>query len=324
MFVSIVLCVILFVICVYLLRVVTRTRTLTLMCGGSIAARHSYIQRWVESLHKHMYGMKEICGSTELPDTFLDMWILEQVGHCKYSWSEDDALHRCLKRYGKEEFAERVSTYAKKNMRFMNDINTRELGDAPHIHRSKYIDRKLRKSLKDTKESEKYINRLLYVYKAYIKYTTKNMQLATPPKAYKEFSEKYGVTLEGFASPLNHYFDKFCSPFPGVDKPFGSIGSFFDVEINESTVCNPPFEEEVMYECYKKIERTLSKHKNIYIILIVPRWDDAKCILDANKSKFLFNRTLIEKSKTNYISYEIDSEPKTICAVDTYVYIFKS
>ncbi|CAF1613027.1 unnamed protein product, partial [Didymodactylos carnosus] len=34
---------------------------------------------------------------------------------------------------------------------------------------------------------------------------------------------------EGFATAFDHYFDKYCSPFPDLETPFGSTGSFFSV-----------------------------------------------------------------------------------------------
>jgi phosphorylated CTD-interacting factor 1 len=46
-----------------------------------------------------------------------------------------------------------------------------------------------------------------------------------------------GVEAEGFASPLNCRWLRYCSAFPDTDAPFGSLGSFFGFRPNEVGGC---------------------------------------------------------------------------------------
>ncbi|MGZ5500906.1 MAG: hypothetical protein ACXWEW_07150, partial [Nitrososphaeraceae archaeon] len=53
-----------------------------------------------------------------------------------------------------------------------------------------------------------------------------------PLETFKEYYNR-GIRIEGFSSPINSQLItidrscRFCSLFPDVDKPFGSIGNFF-------------------------------------------------------------------------------------------------
>jgi phosphorylated CTD-interacting factor 1 len=82
--------------------------------------------------------------------------------------------------------------------------------------------------------------------------------------------------MECFASPLNSYYDKFCSAFPDTDMKFGSIGSFFKfIPDSGCFEVNPPFCEVVMQKMAEHIEYVLSKtSKPLSFIIIVPKWDD--------------------------------------------------
>jgi len=53
--------------------------------------------------------------------------------------------------------------------------------------------------------------------------------------------------VEGFASTLNHYFDHYCSAFPDLETPFGSLGSFWSLAASPEfwkkkplIILNPP------------------------------------------------------------------------------------
>jgi len=64
-----------------------------------------------------------------------------------------------------------------------------------------------------------------------------------------------GVDFECFASPLNCYFPNFASAFADTDRFFGSMGSFFDLDLVEgSAEANPPFNEEAMTAMVDRIE----------------------------------------------------------------------
>jgi phosphorylated CTD-interacting factor 1 len=68
------------------------------------------------------------------------------------------------------------------------------------------------------------------------------LQGAVPGHVLAALSDLFGVSLECFASPMNAYFPHFCSAFPLLELPFGSIGSFFSTRfLSGSFEANPPF-----------------------------------------------------------------------------------
>jgi len=83
-----------------------------------------------------------------------------------------------------------------------------------------------------------------------------NMNIET----FKEYYNR-GIRIEGFSSPINAQLitiDKncrFCSLFPDVDKPFGSIGNFFTTDFQGKAVSvGPPYTVELFEKIAIKIE----------------------------------------------------------------------
>ena len=280
--------------------------------GGNIHSKNTVsVPQWIKAFDNSITILKNIVGN-QVPDTFLDMWIFEQVGHKKYTWDKTPALERCLIRYNKLDFIDDIVSTAKKHMGFMNRLTN--TGTVP----SQHLNLLLSKRFANYPKAD--VNRVIAIYTTFIKYTGGNMQLATPPKNMNMYKTKYNITLEGFASPLNHWFPRFCSAFPSVDKTFGSIGSFFDTPIKENIICNPPFEEEVMDECVKVLETALSKHR-LTAIFICPKWDDTQCVIRVNKSKYLISKEEIPKDQANFVLWHGD---KIINPCAIYVYILRS
>lgn len=106
-------------------------------------------------------------------------------------------------------------------------------------------------------------------------------QMALPQGVFNYLQSEYGLECECFASPLNRYakIQNYCSQFIDTDKPFGSLGSFFEYWPEEGAFeCNPPFVEECMIqnikhvlECLKKAEEA---KKSLTFFIIVPAWRD--------------------------------------------------
>jgi hypothetical protein len=82
--------------------------------------------------------------------------------------------------------------------------------------------------------------------------------------------------MECFADPFNCYLDKYYSPFPDVDKPFGSIGSFFsNPPTSGIAIAHPPTEKYFLLEATKTIFSTIHKSKNnIMFIVGLPVWKE--------------------------------------------------
>lgn len=86
--------------------------------------------------------------------------------------------------------------------------------------------------------------------------------------------------LECFASPFNHNLPQYCSALPEVDKEFGSIGSFFDLDNStfddfELYVANPPFVESLIIRMFERLARRLnSRARPCDVFIYLPDWRD--------------------------------------------------
>ena len=88
--------------------------------------------------------------------------------------------------------------------------------------------------------------------------------------------EGAGDVVECFADPFNCYLSKYYSPFPDVDHPFGSIGSFFDNPPTSGiAIAHPPTEKYFLLEATKTIFNVIHKSKdNIMFIVGLPVWKE--------------------------------------------------
>jgi hypothetical protein len=124
---------------------------------------------------------------------------------------------------------------------------------------------------------------LKYLYCCLTRYETikgAGYQCAVPPIAFDAAHTDLGLgmTLECFASPLNCRYRNYCSAFPDLERPFGSLGSFFDdrafFPTHGSFEANPPFVPEIMYAMNTKLQRLLENPKAtaLSFLVIVPVW----------------------------------------------------
>jgi len=69
--------------------------------------------------------------------------------------------------------------------------------------------------------------------------------------------------LEAFASSFNHYFDKYHSAFPDLERCMGSLGSFWARNRIEEPIVmvNPPFDVTIIEEVIKKAIKCLEEAK---------------------------------------------------------------
>ena len=97
-----------------------------------------------------------------------------------------------------------------------------------------------------------------------------------PPQTFELWKNyfKGQDVVECFADPFNCYLDKYYSPFGDVDKPFGSIGSFFDNPPTKGcAIAHPPTEKHFLEAASKTIFDVLSnKQNNITFIVGLPVW----------------------------------------------------
>jgi len=130
-----------------------------------------------------------------------------------------------------------------------------------------------------------------------------------PINAYR-YLEREGFTVECFASPLNHYLDRYYSMYPEVDGIFGSLGNFFDMFLDATDtkyVINPPFTSEI---CNKVVDMTikkLSKPEPCTCLLYLPRWKHMK---DKYETFTAFNAEyhILDKKEHYFYDYMLDSK----------------
>lgn len=128
--------------------------------------------------------------------------------------------------------------------------------------------------------------------------------------------------VECFADPFNCYLDKYYSPFPDVDQPFGSIGSFFDNPPTSGiAIAHPPTEKYFLLEATKTIFNVIHKSKNnIMFIVGLPVWkeymktDAIKLVetypsISINTSSLVLSNsdltTHVNSKKTYYYKYRL-------------------
>lgn len=138
------------------------------------------------------------------------------------------------------------------------------------------------------------------------------LQAALSPRAFDVLRDAFGVRAECFASPFNCRYDTFCSAFPDVDSPFGSLGDFFDRfgggggEEEEERIlegsfeANPPFVPSLIDRMANTMNAALraaeKRRSALSFVVIVPAWSEGKSSDALTKSPFL-RRTLIATNR---------------------------
>lgn len=115
-----------------------------------------------------------------------------------------------------------------------------------------------------------------------------NNQLAVLPNVLDQMKIDLNFNFECFASAINSSTINFCSLYYDVEKYFGSIGSFFNIDINEGVFSfNPPYQTDIIERGIEKILSFLEKSKKqLEFVITIPIWDnDGKKIMENNNSE---------------------------------------
>ena len=118
-------------------------------------------------------------------------------------------------------------------------------------------------------------------------------QCAVPGACFESLREVLGNTIECFASPLNCRYERYFSAFPGLERSFGSLGSFFDEweAIDQGSFeVNPPFVPEVLAFAAAKIGALLGDAAKgaLSFLAVVPDWGGGSSAAQAlRESPFL-------------------------------------
>lgn len=120
---------------------------------------------------------------------------------------------------------------------------------------------------------------------------------------------KKETTLECFASVFNFYYDNWCSAFPDIESKFGSLGSFWDLPINdiikyENIVVNPPFDTNIIDKTLERIDNIIVDsrviQRRLNIVIILPNWDDMYNIKRYMRN---YKYKIIKKKDTKFIDW---------------------
>lgn len=149
-----------------------------------------------------------------------------------------------------------------------------------------------------THAQKKIVPQLIVRYLA--TYRTELHQLAVPNR---DRAPQMDIEIELYASAFNKHAPYFCSAFPDLERPFGSIGRFdeatsriIDADGDPADVisevqnilsrdantqhnnvvhywCNPPYENNIMTKTFKTLARILGCSQKCSVYVVIPVWD---------------------------------------------------
>lgn len=152
-----------------------------------------------------------------------------------------------------------------------------------------------------------------------------------PLKNYERYYKQYNIRIEGFASPLNSQLYMiandiyFCSVFEDTDKYFGSIGSFFDADLqNKNVSVGPPYTVDILnkvaLKCVQECDKaTILKNKILLLITFVA-WKDTFAYESLSNSKYLIYKTQLDKDKHYYENYR-ENGKQVIARFNTVLFV---
>ena len=143
-----------------------------------------------------------------------------------------------------------------------------------------------------------------------------NQQWSIGDDLYNHVSNIFDISFEMFASPLNFNMNRYCSIFYDTDKIFGSIGNFYDLNVDtilnkniNGFIYNPPYLPILMSEtvniCIDLMNQLENIHKyEITIVAFLPNWQDAEYINKLLNCKYVINYNVLIRG--NFIVQEKD------------------
>ena len=131
-----------------------------------------------------------------------------------------------------------------------------------------------------------------------------NHQLAVLPTIMNQMKINYSLGFECFASAINSNFNNYCSIYYDLERYFGSVGSFFNIEPLKGTFgFNPPYQKDIIERGIHKLFEHLTKAINkLTFIITIPIWDIEGRLIMKEK----YNNEL-EKQNIDYGDFTIIS-----------------
>lgn len=147
------------------------------------------------------------------------------------------------------------------------------------------------------------------IWKMYMRYfiltsidkKSASLQAAVPYRFMKYINKHFGVNFECFASPVNSYFENYCSAFKDTDKYFGSQGNFLKYFPDSGSFeANPPFSEDLMLKMVNHMETLLESEEPFCFIIILPDWQDSEAGIKIKNSKYFITDIIAKKGEHFY------------------------
>lgn len=154
-----------------------------------------------------------------------------------------------------------------------------------------------------------------------------NNQLAVLPDVLDKMNKDLNFNFECFASAINTSTKNFCSLYYDIEKYFGSVGSFFNINMNKGIFSfNPPYQTDIIERGIEKIFNLLDNTDNdLEFIITIPIWDikgkkimensnsennnnninygDFKIINKIFSSKYFKGKLMVSKNNFTYIDH---------------------
>ena len=132
-----------------------------------------------------------------------------------------------------------------------------------------------------------------------------NFHAALPEKGFDFLKKEFNVAFECFASPINCYFNSFCSAFPDTDVYFGSRGSFFEFRPTQGFFeCGPPYTLEVMDKSAAYcLELLKASNEPLSFAVFVPEWIDTEYgrTMHPDNTPFCSGHFIAEQGRHEYV-----------------------
>jgi hypothetical protein len=154
----------------------------------------------------------------------------------------------------------------------------------------------------------------------------------TPLETYQRLYDR-GVRIEGFSSPINSQLItidpdncRFCSLFPDVDAPFGSIGNFFDVDYTgKIAAVGPPFTVELFSRISKKVEAECEKAKKagkkVMFYISFSAWEDTEGFNSIKDSEYCHFAVIINKFNHYYVNTNDPNLPRVVATFNSVFFV---
>jgi len=184
----------------------------------------------------------------------------------------------------------------------------------------------------DTKDLMKYlsqstINHMYILLYRYYSIGGGSTQASVLPSFKLLIKQKLNVKIELFASAINSSAMTYGSVFYDIEKYFGSIGSFFQLDIKAGYFeINPPFENNTMNEVFGRIHKFLENtDKGLLFITITPKrkLSDVPNLKKIKDSEYMKYHRFMKKDEFPYLHSNDEFSHSVVRAiVDTNIYIF--